>query len=262
MARSLVGGLIANGYSRDAIVVSDLSEDARKYVAENFSVRIEESNHSVVAASSTVVLALKPQVMQGALSSVASSLQSSSPLLISIAAGIRLDDLDSWSGGNLSIVRVMPNTPALIQKGISAMYANPEVSDEEKTVVQNIMSAVGKTVWLPDERLLDAVTAVSGSGPAYFFFLIECIEEAAIELGLEPETAHLLATETAVGAALLSVTSSESPAILRQRVTSPGGTTAAALNVLNEAEVKQSIISAIQAAEKRSIEMSQPASTG
>lgn len=262
MARSLVGGLIANGYNRDAIVVSDLSEDARKYVAENFSVRVEESNHAVVATSSTVVLALKPQVMQGALSSVASSLQSTSPLLISIAAGIRLGDLDSWSGGNLSIVRVMPNTPALIQKGISAMYANPEVSDEEKTVVQNIMSAVGKTVWLPDERLLDAVTAVSGSGPAYFFYLIECIEEAAIKLGLEPETAHLLATETAVGAALLSVASSESPAVLRQRVTSPGGTTAAALNVLNKAEVKQSIISAIQAAEKRSIEMSQPASTG
>ena len=261
MARSLVGGLIANGYSRDAIVVSDLSEDARKYVAENFSVRVEESNHAVVAASSTVVLALKPQVMQGALSSVANSLQSSDPLLISIAAGIRLGALDSWSGGNLSIVRVMPNTPALIQKGVSAMYANPEVSDE-KTVVQNIMSAVGKTVWLPDERLLDAVTAVSGSGPAYFFYLIECIEEAAIELGLEPETAHLLATETAVGAALLSITSSESPSVLRQRVTSPGGTTAAALNVLNEAEVRQSIISAIRAAEKRSIEMSQPASAG
>ena len=260
MARSLVGGLIANGYSRDAIVVSDLSEDARKYVAENFSVRVAESNHEVVAVSSTVVLALKPQVMQGALSSLASSLQSSNPLLISIAAGIRLGELDSWSDGNLSIVRVMPNTPALIQKGVSAMYANPRVSDEEKTVVQNIMSAVGKTVWLPDERLMDVVTAVSGSGPAYFFYLIECIEEAAIELGLELETAHLLATETAVGAALLSVSSSESPTILRQRVTSPGGTTAAALNVLNEAGVKQSIISAIQAAEKRSIEMSQPAS--
>ncbi len=260
MARSLVGGLIANGYSRDAIVVSDLSEDARKYVADNFSVRVEESNHAVVAASSTVVLALKPQVMQSALTSVAGSLQSASPLLISIAAGIRLDDLDSWSGGNLSIVRVMPNTPALIQKGVSAMYANPEVSDEEKTVVQNIMSAVGKTVWLPEERLMNVVTAVSGSGPAYFFYLIECIEEAAIELGLEHETAHLLATETAVGAALLSATSSESPAILRQRVTSPGGTTAAALNVLNEAKVKQSIVSAIRAAEERSIEMSQPAS--
>ena len=132
MARSLVGGLIANGYSRDAIVVSDLSEDARRYVAENFSVRVEESNQAVVAASSTVVLALKPQVMQGALSTVANSLQASRPLLISIAAGIRLGDLDSWSGGNLSIVRVMPNTPALIQKGVSAMYANPEVSEEEK----------------------------------------------------------------------------------------------------------------------------------
>ncbi len=258
MARSLVGGLIANGLDRDSIVVSDPSDEARQRVSGKYGVRVENSNHTVVQESSTVVLAVKPQVMQSVLKDIADALQTSSPLLISIAAGIRLHELDIWSGGSLRIVRVMPNTPALIQKGVSALYANPKVSEAEKDTVQAILSAVGSTVWLSDERLLDAVTAVSGSGPAYFFYLIEAMEQAAVELGLDSDIAHILATETAVGAALLSADSLESPESLRRQVTSPGGVTEAALKVLAEENVKNHFIAAIHAGERKSTEMSQP----
>ena len=261
MARSLVGGLIANGFDRESIAVSDPSYEARAHVAENFQVRVEDSNQTVIAASSTVVLAVKPQVMATVLENAKSALQTSRPLLISIAAGIRLCDLETWSGGDLAIVRVMPNTPALIQKGISAMYANSRVSNPQKSQVETIMSAVGNTVWLSEEGLLDAVTAVSGSGPAYFFYMIEAIEQAANDLGLNSETAHTLATETAVGAALLSIASKESPSMLRRQVTSPGGTTEAALKVLEENGVKHSIVEAIKAGKRRAVEMSQPENT-
>lgn len=261
MARSLVGGLVANGFDRSSIAVSDPSEAARLHVSENFHVQVEESNQPVISASSTVVLAVKPQVMAAVLKDSESDLQTSRPLLVSIAAGIRLCDLEAWSGGGLPIVRVMPNTPALIRKGVSAMYANPRVSEEEKKRVETILSAVGNTVWLSEEGLLDAVTAVSGSGPAYFFYLIEAIEQAANDLGLNSETSHTLATETAVGAALLSLSSSESPSTLRRQVTSPGGVTEAALNLLEAQGVKQSIVEAIKAGESRAVEMSQPGNT-
>ncbi len=258
MARSLIGGLIANGISQDAISVSDTADQARQYVADHYGVHVEESNHDVIAESSTIVLAVKPQVMETVLRNVTETLQSSRPLIISIAAGIRLSELNNWSGGNLAVVRVMPNTPALIQKGISAMYANSLVSESDRISVETILSAVGKTVWLPDESLLDAVTAVSGSGPAYFFYLIESIEQAAVNLGLNVDTARILATQTAVGAALLAEASDESPATLRHRVTSPGGVTEAAIKVFEEKRVKQNIVTAIQAGEQRSVEMSQP----
>ncbi len=262
MARSLIGGLIANGFDRDTIAVADPSPEARRYVSENYGVRAEESNRAVIQVSSTVLLAIKPQVMQAVTNEISDALQSARPLLISIAAGIRLSELDRWCGGNLRTVRVMPNTPALIQRGVSAMFANSYVSDDDKATVGRILSAVGKSVWLPDERLLDAVTAISGSGPAYFFYLIESMEQAATQLGLDADTAHLLATETAVGAALLAINSSESPAVLRQRVTSPGGVTEAAFKVLSDANVKHHVISAIQAGEQRSIEMSDTADLG
>ncbi len=257
MARSLIGGLISNGFERSSIAVSDPSPDARDHVAATYGVRVEATNESVIMDSATIVLAIKPQVMQPVMVAVAENFQTSKPLIISIAAGIRLRDLDTWSGGHLAIVRVMPNTPALIQKGISAMYANSRVSEEQRTQVQTILSAVGKTVWLSDESLLDAVTAVSGSGPAYFFYLIECLEQAAIEFGLNAATAHALATETAVGAAMLSAASSESPAELRRQVTSPGGVTEAAIRVLEDKGVKEFFVDAIRAGERRSVEMSQ-----
>ncbi len=258
MARSLIGGLIANRIEPHAITVADPSAEARQYVADNFGVEVDEANEAVIAASSSVVLAVKPQVMQSVLESLRTSLQASSPLLISIAAGVRLNEIDTWSGGGLAIVRVMPNTPALIKKGVSAMYGNCRVSDQQMSQVDALLKAVGKTVWLPNEDLLDAVTAVSGSGPAYFFYLIESIEQAAVKLGLAADTAHTLATETAVGAALLAATSNESPQVLRQRVTSPGGVTEAAIKVLEDTAVGDKFVDAIIAGERKSAQLSQP----
>ena len=258
MARSLIGGLVANGYDHNCICVSDPSADANNFIAQHYRVNISETNQQVVAASDTVVLAVKPQVVPKVLSDLSDSLQSKQPLLISIAAGIRLSDLENQIGGSLAIARVMPNTPALIQKGVSALYANSRVSDAQKSQVQTILSAVGKTVWLPNEDLLDAVTAISGSGPAYFFYLIESMEKAALELGLDSDTAHTLATETAVGAALLAASSDQAPATLRRQVTSPGGVTEAAIKVLETDDVGTSIVSAIRAGTQRSVEMSNP----
>ena len=258
MARSLIGGLVANGYDHNCICVSDPSADAKNFIAQHYRVNISETNQQVVAASDTVVLAVKPQVVPKVLSDLSDSLQSKQPLLISIAAGIRLSDLEHQIGGSLAISRVMPNTPALIQKGVSALYANSRVSDAQKLQVQTILSAVGKTVWLPNEDLLDAVTAISGSGPAYFFYLIESMEKAALELGLDSDTAHTLATETAVGAALLAAASDQCPATLRHQVTSPGGVTEAAIKVLETEDVGTSIVSAIRAGTQRSVEMSNP----
>ncbi len=257
MARSLVGGLISNQISRSSIIVSDPVAEARQHINEQYQVIATEDNHEVITSSSVVILAVKPQVMQEVLHAAQASLQRYRPLLISIAAGITTDNINTWSGGGLAIVRVMPNTPALIQKGVSALFANEQVSPEQKRQSEAILSAVGMTLWLDGEDKLDAVTAVSGSGPAYFFYLIEAVEQAAGELGLSADDAHLLATQTAVGSALLAAGSRESPATLRQQVTSPGGTTQAALTVLENAAVKATFIEAITAARNRAVEMSE-----
>ncbi len=257
MAQSLIGGMIANGFSSKLISVSDPLKETTDYLERNFSVATTEDNRVVVSRSAIVVLAVKPQVMRGALTSIQETLQEKKPLLISIAAAIRINEIDSWSGGGLSIVRVMPNTPALIQKGMSGMYANPLVSDEQRSQTATILNAVGKTVWVDSERAIDAVTAVSGSGPAYFFFLIEAIEQAALELGLSQNEAHLLATQTAVGASHLAAGSDEPASVLRERVTSPGGTTQKALEVLNSKKVKDAIVEAVKAAEHRAVELSE-----
>ena len=256
MARSLVGGLLSNQIEPSSITISDPLQDARELLADTFQVNVTEDNDEVVARSECVILAVKPQVMQDVLQTAAGSLQHHRPLLVSIAAGITIDSINTWSGGGFAIVRVMPNTPALILQGISALYANDQVSETQRQSADSILSAVGETVWMDDESKLDAVTAVSGSGPAYLFYLIEAMQSAAEELGLDSEDAHLLATRTAVGAAMLAAQSEESPATLRKQVTSPGGTTEAALNVLESASAKNIIIRAISAARNRAVEMS------
>ena len=259
MASSLIGGLVANGFDRGSITVSEPLPEPRAQITERYDVRVTDRNIEATGQSSIVVIAVKPNIVKTVLDELSDSLQNSSPLLISIAAGIQIRDIDLWSGGGLPIVRVMPNTPALIQKGISALYANDQVSDEQKHQSETILQAVGKTVWLSNEYDLNAVTAVSGSGPAYFFYLIEAIEQAAVDLGLDADTAHQLATQTAVGASMLAAQSDESPATLRRRVTSPGGTTEAAVKVLESNSVKQKVIDAVRAASNRSVEMSNPA---
>lgn len=257
MARSLVGGLIANRTDRSTITISDPSPEARQRAADDYEVRVTSDNDEVISNSSYVILAVKPKVMRPVLVNAQSVLRQHQPVLISIAAGITTDSIDSWSGGGFAIIRVMPNTPALIQEGMSALFANDRVSTVRKQYAESILSAVGKTVWMDQESKLDAVTAVSGSGPAYFFYLIEAIQAGAVELGLDPHDAHLLAIQTAVGAALLAQRSDESPAKLRKQVTSPGGTTEAALRVMQSAKMKDSMIKAMAAAQNRAIEMAQ-----
>ena len=256
MARSLVGGLLSNQTDPSSIIISDPLPEARQHATDHYKVRVTADNDEVIANSSSVILAVKPQVMQAVLENSRQALQRYRPLLISVAAGITTHSIDSWSGGDFAIIRVMPNTPALIQKGMSALYANNQVSGNQRQLADSILSAVGKTVWMDEESKLDAVTAVSGSGPAYFYYLIESLQAGATELGLNSHDAHLLAIQTAVGSALLAEHSDESPATLRKQVTSPGGTTEAALKVLESAGMKDLVIKAIAAAQNRAVEMS------
>ncbi len=259
MASSLIGGLLANGFDRNQICAADPLADARNRLRQDCGIEVSASNEQAIEHAEVAVIAVKPNWVETVLSELQPLLQSRSPLLISVAAGTQIRDIDAWSGGGLPIVRAMPNTPALIRKGISGLYANEQVTMEHKHHTETILQAVGKVVWLSQEHDLNAVTAVSGSGPAYFFYLIEAIEQAATELGLAADTAHQLATETAVGAALLAAQSSESASVLRQRVTSPGGTTEAAIRQLDSAAAKQQIIDAVRAASDRSVAMSNPA---
>lgn len=256
MAKSLVGGLISKGFHPSSIFVYDPVPEAVQFMADQFEVQITDGNDQTISNSNIVVLAVKPQVSRSVLQEAGNALQEHRPLLISIAAGVQINDLDLWSGGGLAIVRVMPNTPALIQRGMTALHPNSRVSKEQLDYAERILSAVGKTIQVRDESDLDAVTALSGSGPAYFFFLIEAMEQAAQDMGIDCDTARILATETAVGAGLLAAASGESAAVLRKRVTSPGGVTEAAFQALENSGVKDSWVEAIIAGQRRSIEMS------
>lgn len=258
IAKSLMGGMIQNGFKRSDIFVSDISSSAREQVKQMFDVQIEESNLAVAKKCETVILAVKPQDMRELVQDIDKQLKKTQPLLISVAAGVRLDDLDDWSGNRFSIVRVMPNTPVFIQKGVCALYANPRTTRQEKISVAAIFRTVGKNVWLKSEQLMDAVTAVSGSGPAYVYYLIEAMEQAAIEQGLNEDVARTLVTQTAVGATLMATGSEASPHALRKQVTSPGGTTEAAMQLLEQSNVKDKIIEAVAAAQKRAVELSKP----
>ncbi|MDH5175704.1 MAG: pyrroline-5-carboxylate reductase [Gammaproteobacteria bacterium] len=252
MATSLIGGLLARGTAAADIVVADPDAGQRERLARQFGVSTVSAATAAVDGAGTVVLAVKPQQMAEVSRSVAAQLQASGALVISIAAGIRLADLARWLGPGVPLIRTMPNRPALIGAGITALYAGPDVSTAARQIAEAILAACGPTVWVPDESQIDVVTAVSGSGPAYFFLLIECLEASAIELGLDPVTARKLAVETARGAGLMAAAATETPAELRQQVTSKGGTTAAALEVLEAAGVRGIFAAAVAAGARRS----------
>ena len=255
MARSLIGGLIGAGTAAENISVGEPLTELRESLAQDFGIKALAENESAIKHANVIVLAVKPQVMRDALRPLAQTLTENTPLLISIAAGINVASLESWAGGNHAVVRVMPNTPALVSAGISALFANDRVTPAQKNLGESIMRAVGTAVWIGEESLMDTVTAVSGSGPAYFFYLMEALEQAAVEEGLDPKTARLLTLETAFGAARLALESSETPAMLRQRVTSPGGTTEAAIRVLDKTCTNDAVNRAVSAARKRSYEL-------
>jgi pyrroline-5-carboxylate reductase len=253
MANALIGGLLAKGYAADTISVVELFAQARDNLTSRYKVHASESPDAQTFAADTLVLAVKPQDMKKAVAPLAGKL--ARQVVISIAAGIRLQDLARWLGGYTKLVRVMPNTPALIGAGIAGLYAGSEVSAEERTRAEAILEAVGKTVWVEDESLIDPVTAVSGSGPAYVFYFIEALERAGTELGLAPQAARKLAIQTFVGAARLAAESAEPPGTLRERVTSKGGTTEAALKVFAAEDIAGRIGKALRAASDRGAEL-------
>ncbi len=255
MARSLIGGMIATGISNQNISVSEPQADLRKRLNEDFGVSASEQNASVAKGADVIVLAVKPQILQEVVTPLGSLVAEARPLLISVAAGVTSSSIKRWVGGHSALIRVMPNTPALIGAGISALYACDNVSDDQRTLAEKIMAAVGKTIWIKEETLMDAVTAVSGSGPAYFFYVMQAIHDAAVGEGLDAQTARLLTLETALGAARLAVESTEDPGSLQAQVTSPGGTTEAAIDVLNNSGVRDTLQNAVSAARTRGGEL-------
>ena len=254
MAGALVGGLISRGTAPADITVVDPSESQRESLVSRFGVEVREAvDPTLIEGSALIVLAVKPQQMRAAVASLQPSV--SGQLIISVAAGIRASDLSRWLAGHRRIVRAMPNTPALIGQGVTGLAAPVDLASGDRALAERILGTVGATVWVDDERRLDAVTAVSGSGPAYVFLFIEALEAAALRLGLGAHQARALAIGTVSGAAQLAAQSAEPPATLRERVTSKGGTTAVALAEFEAAGLRELVARAVAAAERRSIEL-------
>lgn len=257
MASALIDGLIANGVQPSQMHASDTNA-ASLDVQATKGVNTTDDNKAIIASCDAVILAVKPQVMADVLLPLQGSLESSVCLLVSIAAGISVASLQEWTHPGQAIVRCMPNTPALVQSGASALYANNNCSDAQKTQARELLEAVGIVCWLDNEKGMDAVTALSGSGPAYFFLLMEAMQEAAIGLGLDAKTAELLCHQTALGAAKLAQASTVDVSELRRRVTSPGGTTEAALRQFESDGFSAMVARALAKAARRSEELAAP----
>ncbi|MCQ4165220.1 pyrroline-5-carboxylate reductase [Tahibacter harae] len=255
MARSLIGGLVRQGHDAAAIRVAEPNADLRQALARDFGVAVFEHGRDAAAGAEAVLLAVKPQVMRPVCESLREVLQADRPLLISIAAGIRMDQLDAWCGGGVAVVRSMPNTPALIGAGASGLCANGRVDAAQRARAEQILGAAGLTVWIEAEEQMDIVTAISGSGPAYFFLLVEALEDAAVAEGLPRDAARLLACQTALGAGRMLREDGEAPAQLRQRVTSPNGTTQAALDRFAARGLRDVVADAVAAATQRGREL-------
>ncbi|MBS0570489.1 MAG: pyrroline-5-carboxylate reductase [Proteobacteria bacterium] len=256
MARSLIGGLIRNGAPANSIAVSEPNADLRAALARDFSIAPHADNAAAAQAADVLVLAVKPQVMKTVCAGLRAIAQASKPLIVSIAAGIRIDQLDTWLGGNLPIVRCMPNTPALIGAGAAGLCANATCTTPQRALAQDILSAAGLAVWIAGEKQMDTVTAISGSGPAYFFLLVEALEKAAVAQGLPREAARELATQTCLGAGRMLREDGAAPAELRRRVTSPNGTTQAALESFEGDGFERIVARAVAAATRRGVELS------
>ena len=252
MANALIGGLVARGHDAHTISVIEVSPAARERIAAH-GVRVSTAPDAATEKADTLLLAVKPQDARAALASVAGAVRGK--LVISIAAGLRLAALSRWLGGHRGLVRCMPNTPALVGAGIAGLYALPEVTREERERAGRILAAVGDVVWVGDEALLDTVTAVSGSGPAYVFWLIEQLAAFAERAGIGQAEALKLATHTVLGSAKLAAQSGEPPATLRAKVTSKGGTTEAALKVFSDEQLAERFARALAAATRRGHEL-------
>lgn len=255
MASSIFGGLIEDGWPKEHIWATARSEATLDRVKNDFGVNVTLDNHEAVRQADIVVLAVKPQMMKSVLQELTPTLKNKKPLLISVAAGINLDSLQRWSGSELPIVRSMPNTPCLLRSGATGLYANTQVSSEQKELTASIFKSVGITLWVDTESMIDAVIAVSGSGPAYYFLFMEAMTATGIKLGLDRKTAEQLTLQTALGAAKMAVNSDVNAAELRRRVTSPGGTTEQAINTFQAGGLESLVEQAMSAAVARAAEM-------
>jgi pyrroline-5-carboxylate reductase len=260
MARAIAGGLLRGGMHATNIFISEPREEqCEKLRKEFYGTFVSTDNKAVSNAAEIILFAVKPQILKSVCHELRETIQKTKPLIISIAAGPSIKDIDQWLGGNMAIVRVMPNQPAMIDQGVSAMFANSLTQRENCLLAEKIMSAVGKALWLEKESQMDAVTAISGTGPAYFYLLIDIMIKAAIENGMNPEISRMLAVETARGASALSASSPESMTSMIERVRSPGGTTMAALEYLDSKEARKIFSKAIDVARERAKELAEEA---
>lgn len=255
MASALIGGLIAVGYDPSKIWACDPSIKQLAQLQNTYGIQTTADNHLGVKQANILVFAVKPQQLKTVATELADTIQQQNPLILSIAAMIPTAHLAQWLGAKPAIIRCMPNTPALIRCGATGLFANAYVNAAQKNLAESILRAVGLTVWINDETQMDIVTALSGSGPAYFFLFMQHLQEAAEKLGLAPDTARLLTLQTCLGAAKLAAESAENLATLRQQVTSPGGTTERALEVLEGGDLAQLFYQALAAAQRRAVEM-------
>jgi pyrroline-5-carboxylate reductase len=258
MARGLIGGLLGKGANPALITVADPQAAGREALQRDFGVKVTDSNDEAVSGAAVVVLAVKPQIMAPVVRALAPALQAARPLVISVAAGIRVDNLQGWIGPSLPVVRAMPNRPALIGAGATGLYAPGGVSEAQRALAEQVLGSTGLVVWVRREDDIDLVTALSGSGPAYFFRLAELMAEAAVALGLEPSVAHRLAAQTLAGAGqLVAAETDVDLARMRAEVTSKGGTTEAALNCFGAQELDRTVAAAMRAAAARSRELAE-----
>ena len=260
MARALAGGMLAAGYEPGHILISEPLAEHRDSLAEEFpGTIVRDSNADVVHEAECIVLAVKPQILFDVCTPLATAVQKNRPLIISVAAGVRSSDIDTWLGGGLSVVRVMPNQPALLRLGISGMYANDKTSEEQRRAASNIVQTTGPVITVDAEEDIDTVTAVSGTGPAYFYLLVDMLVTAAEQMGLDHKSALALVLETARGAGEMAEQSGESMDTLIARVRSPGGTTAAAFDYIDNTNFRDIFISAVIKARDRATELADQA---
>ncbi len=256
MACSIIGGLVAGGWPQDKLWVADPDSAQRQLLLKQHpELHASEDNAQAAKEAAIVLMAVKPQVLRPVAQALSATIQAYKPLIVSIVAGIRGAELERWLGGGLAVVRCMPNTPALVQAAATGIYANERVTHEQRAMAERILGAVGMTAWIEDERQLDTVTALSGSGPAYFLLIMEAMERAGVQLGLTPEIARQLTLQTAFGTAKLALDSRDDASTLRARVTSKGGTTERAIAELEEGKLHRLFARALAAAADRAREL-------
>lgn len=255
MGSSLIHGLIKSGHPPDKLWGTCPNKKNLEHLRQSFNIHTSTHNLEAIQSADVVIFAIKPQVFQEVALELVDGIQAHRPLIISIAAGIRIENIQKWLGEEIPIVRAMPNTPALIGAGVTALCANSCVSKQQLTLAESILRSVGIVVCLQQEKLMDVATALSGSGPAYFFLIMEALQQASQQLGLSEETASLLVNETALGSARMAIESNHSLQELRRKVTSPGGTTEKAVAILEENQIRQILEKALRAAVKRSEEL-------